>query len=167
MVKYDAERFGVAAAIDVQHGATAFLFNGAAPIAFNDSGDRDRRVAVGAYAKLGKGKLGAGWLGRKLDAVAADVESAIYYLEGAYPITPRFVLDGGVHRVVNDDQNRDATLSVLRGSYRLDDNLTTYLQLGHISNSGLAQYAVSVGAGIAPPPGESQTATMAGMRYTF
>jgi len=68
---------------------------------------------------------------------------------------------------VNDDQDRDATLLVLRGLYKLDDNLTTYLQIGHISNSDDAQYAVSVGAGISPPPGGSQTTTMAGMRYTF
>jgi len=170
MAKYDEARFGLAAAIDVQHGgngATAFFFNGAAPIAFGDSSDTDRRVALGGYVKLGQGKLGAGWLGRKVDAAAAHVKSNMYYLEGAYPITARFGLDGGVHRVVNDDQDRDATLLVLRGLYKLDDNLTTYLQIGHIANSDDAQYAVSVGAGISPPPGGSQTATMAGMRYTF
>lgn len=170
MAKYDEDRFGLAAAIDVQHGgpgATAFFFNGAAPINFSRSGDTDRRLALGGYVKLGQGKIGLGWLGRKLDAAAADVESDIYYLEGSYPVSPQFSLDGGVHRVVNDDQDRDATLLVLRGLYRLDASLTTYLQVGRIANSDKAQYAVSVGPGISPPAGGSQTATMAGLRYTF
>lgn len=169
MAKYDAENFGVAAAIDVQRGgtgATAFFFNGAAPIAFSSSSDTDRRIALGGYMKLGQGKVGAGWLGRKVDA-ASDVESDIYYLTASYPLTPKFSLDGGVHRVTNDDQDRDATLLVLRGLYKLDASLTTYLQVGHISNSDNASYQVSVGPGISPRPGASQTATMAGLRYTF
>jgi predicted porin len=169
MVKYDEARFGVAAAIDVQHGgpgATAFFFNGAAPIAFTSSSDTDRRLALGGYAKLGQGRIGLGWLGRKVDA-ATDVKSNAYYLQGAYPVTPRLTLDGGVHRIVNDDQNRNATLLVLRGSYKLDDGLTGYLQLGRISNSSQAQYAVSVGPGISPPAGGSQTASMVGLRYAF
>jgi len=169
MAKYDAANFGVAAAIDVQRGgtgATAFFFNGAAPIDFSSSSDTDRRIALGGYAKLGKAKLGVGWLGRKVEA-ATDVESNMYYVTGAYAITPKFSLEGGVHRVTNDDQDRDATLLVLRGLYKLDASLTTYLQVGHISNSDNARYAVSVGPGIAPPAGGSQNATMAGLRYTF
>lgn len=152
MAKYDAENFGVAAAVDVQRGgtgATAFFFNGAAPIAFSSSGDTDRRTAIGGYVKVGQGKIGAGWLGRKVDA-ATDVESNIYYVTGAYPITSKFSLDGGLHRVTNDDQDRDATLFVLRGLYKLDASLTTYLQVGHINNSDDASYQVSVGPGIAP-----------------
>lgn len=172
MAKYDdaGKRFGVAAAIDVQNGGTgasAFFFNGAAPIAFTDSGDTDRRIAVGGYLAVGSGKVGFGWLGRKVDTAAVEVESDIYYLEGAYPVMPGVTLDGGVHRVSNDDQDRDATLYVLRGTYRFDESLSSYLQVGHISNSRRAQYAVSIGAGISPPPGGSQTATMAGLRYSF
>lgn len=169
MLRYDAKTFGVAAAVDVQHGgpgATAFFFNGAAPIAFGNSGDTDRRVALGGHVKLGQGKVGAGWLGRKVDA-ASDVRSNIYYVHGAYDFTSKFTLDGGVNRITNKDQDRDATLYVVRGLYKLDQSLTAYLQMAHISNSDNAQYAVSVGPGISPQPGGSQTGTMVGLRYTF
>lgn len=148
-------------------GASAFFFNGAAPIAFTGSGDTDRRTVLGAYLAVGAGKVGFGWLGRKVETAAVEVESDIYYLEGAYPVMPGVTLDAGVHRITNDGQDRDATLYALRGTYRFDDSLSTYLQVGHISNSPQAQYAVSIGAGISPPPGGSQTATMAGLRYAF
>ncbi len=172
MAKYDdpGKRFGLAAAIDVQNGGTgasAFFFNGSAPIAFTDSGDTDRRIALGGYLAVGLGKVGFGWLGRRVETTAVEVESDIYYLEGAYPVMPGVMLDAGVHRVTNDDQDRDATLYVLRGTYKFDDSLSTYLQVGRISNSPRAQYSVSIGAGIAPPAGGSQTATMAGLRYAF
>lgn len=170
MAKYDDAAFGVAAAIDVQHGgtgATASFFNGSAPVAFTAPGDTDTRTALGGYVKLGPGKIGLGWLGRKLDAAAGNVESDTYYLEGAYPLTTRISLDGGIHRILNKDQDRNATLTVLRGFYNFDKDFSTYLQLGHIDNSAKAAYAVSVGAGISPPAGGSQTATMLGLRYRF
>lgn len=50
--------------------------------------------------------------------------------------------------------------------YNLDKDFDTYVQLGHITNSELAAYAVSVGAGVAPAGG-SQTGAMLGLRYRF
>jgi predicted porin len=55
----------------------------------------------------------------------------------------------------------------VRGFYHWDKDFATYLQVGHIENSDKAKYAVSVGAGVSPPAGGSQTATMAGIRYRF
>lgn len=170
MVRYDDERFAFGAGIDEQRGgggAKAYFFNGAAPVDFSRSGDTDTRMTIGGSVKIAGGKVGAGWLGRKLDSQANDIESNIYYINGAWPVMPKLTVDGGIYRVTNDDQDRDATLWVLRGLYALDTSLTAYLQLGHITNSDKAAYQVSVGAGIAPAAGNSQTATMVGLRYMF
>lgn len=171
MAKYDAERFGVAAALDEQKGGTGALvnfFNGAAPLAFTRPEDIDRRSHLGGYVKVGNGgKVGLGWLGRKAELASGTVKSDAYYLEGAWRVNEKISFDGGYHRITNKDQDRSADLYVLRGFYFVDKDFSPYFQVSHISNSAKAQYAVSVGAGVAPPAGGSQTAMMLGLRYRF
>lgn len=171
MAKYDGERFGLAAAVDEQNGGAGALvnfFNGTAPVAFTRPEDRDRRSHLGGYFKLGSGgKVGAGWLGRKADLASGTIKSDAYYLEGAWQFSEKLAVDGGYHRITNKDQDRDADLYVVRGFYNITKEFSPYLQVAHISNSAKAQYAVSVGAGVAPPAGGSQTATMLGLRYLF
>ena len=171
MAKYDAERFGVAAALDEQKGGTGALvnfFNGAAPLAFTRPEDIDRRSHLGGYVKVGNGgKVGLGWLGRKAELASGTVKSDAYYLEGAWRFNEKFSVDGGYHRITNKDQDRNADLYVLRGFYFIDKDFSPYFQVSHISNSAKAQYAASVGAGVAPPAGGSQTAMMLGLRYRF
>lgn len=171
MLKYTDERFGISAAIDEQRGgkgATAYFFNGAAPIAFSDASDSDRRIHVGAHMKIGgSGKLGIGWLGREVDTASTDISSDAYFLEGAWKFGEKWMVDGGYHHITNDDQDRDAELFVLRGFYFVDKDFSPYAQVARINNSSKAQYAASVGAGIAPPAGGSQTAAMVGIRYRF
>lgn len=170
MASYDDKSFSVAAAVDRLNGgtgATASFFNGAAPIAFSQSSDTDQRVAASGSIKFGGAKIGLGWLGRKVETSTASIKSNIYFLDAAYPITAKMLVDGGVYRAVNNDQDRSATLFLLRGLYSFDKNFTGYLQIGYIKNSDQAQYAVSVGPNIAPPAGGSQTAMMAGARYRF
>jgi predicted porin len=171
MLRYDGGAFGLAAAIDEQkggNGATAFFFNGAAPIAFTSSGDKDRRINAGGYFKFAKGKVGLGWLGREVETAAVDVSSDIVYLTASYELSQLFTIDGGINRITNDDQDRDATLVVLRGFYNIDKGLSAYVQVGHIANSSTATYALSgAGGGTAPSAGESQNGYMVGMRYMF
>ena len=170
MARYDDKAFGLSLAIDEQKGGTgaaAYFFNGAAPLAFTSGSDADRRIAAGGYANLGKAKLGLGWLGRKVDAAAGTFKSDTYYVNAAYSLSQNFAVDGGVYRITNDDQDRDATLAVARVFYHWDQNLSNYLQIGHISNSSKARYALSVGAGVGPVAGDSQTGVMAGVRYRF
>lgn len=171
MIRYDAAHFGVAAAVDQIKGGTgasAFFFNGAAPFAFSSSSDKDRRVNLGGYLKFGPAKLGLGWLGRKVSTDAQDVSSDTYYLTGSYKLNGPVTLDGGVHRVVNSDQNRNATLVTLRGFYNLDQGLDAYVQYGHIENSKNATYQLSgAGGGTAPAAGGSQNGYMVGIRYIF
>lgn len=171
MAKYDDASYGVAWAVDRQYGgtgATAFFFNGSAPIAFTREQDTDTRNAVNGYLKFQGGhKIGLGYLGRKVQAASGSVSSDTYYLEGAYQLTDAILIDGGYHTIRNKDQDRNAHLLVLRGFYNFDPSFATYLSLGHISNSSKAAYAVSVGANISPPAGGSQDATMVGIRYKF
>jgi predicted porin len=171
MAKYDDTSYGVALAIDQQYGgtgATAFFFNGSAPIAFNREQDTDTRIAANGYLKFNGGhKIGLGYLGRTVNAASGSVHSDIYYLEGAYKVSEAIMIDGGYHHIENKDQDRNADLVVLRGFYNFDPSFATYLSLGHINNSDKAAYAVSVGAGVSPAAGGSQNATMAGIRYRF
>lgn len=170
VAKYDTPSYGLAVAVDEASGgtgATASFFNGAAAIAMTRPEDTDRRTVVGGYLKFGAAKLGIGWLGREVDVAAGSVKSNAYYLEGAYQLNEKFSVDGGLNRITNKDQNRNATLYVLRGFYHLTKEFSPYLQLAHVRNSANAQYAASVGAGISPPAGGAQTASMAGFRYRF
>ncbi|HRQ64470.1 MAG TPA: porin [Xanthomonadaceae bacterium] len=170
MLRYDAKQFGVAGGIDKikgGSGATAFFFNGAAPFAMSDSGDSDTRATLGGYVKFGAAQIGLGWLGRKVDTRAMDVDSDTYYLTASYKLTPTIRFDGGIHRILNDDQDRNATLSVLRGFYTIDKGLDAYAQIGHINNSDKAAYQLSVGPSVAPAAGGSQNGYMMGLRYIF
>lgn len=170
MAKYDAPNWGVAGAIDEQKGGTgaaAPFFDGSTPIAFTGAGDADRRTNLGGYAKFGQAKIGAGWLGRKVDTAARNIETTAYYVTASYNLSDKITLDGGWNRMNNKDLNTKANLYVLRGFYSLDKALKAYLQVGHLSNSATAAYALSVGAGVAPPVGGSQTGTMLGLRYMF
>lgn len=171
MVRYDDTNFGLAAGVDQIRGgtgATAFFFNGAAPFAFSSSSDKDRRINLGGYVKLGAAKLSAGWLGRKVSTSTVDVSSDLYYLNASYALTEKITLDGGLHRIVNDDQDRNATLAVLRGFYKLDKGLDAYVQTAYLDNSDKAAYAISAaGPGTAPAAGQSQSAYMMGLRFMF
>jgi len=171
MVKYDAATFGVAGAYEEQRGgtgATASFFNGSAPIAFTDAGDKDRRIVANGYVKLGNAKLGVGWIGRHVQAVAGDVCSNLYFVNGSYPLTGALTLDAGLIRLVNADQSRSATMAVLRGVYALSKRTALYAQTGYLWNSANAQYSVSGGGGgTTPAKGVNQLGAMVGMRTAF
>ncbi|HWV04744.1 porin [Ralstonia sp.] len=171
MVKYDAATFGVAGAYEEQRGgtgATASFFNGSAPIAFTDAGDKDRRIVANGYVKLGNAKLGVGWIGRHLQAAAGDVRSNLYFVNGSYPLTGALTLDAGLLRIVNADQSRSATMAVVRGVYALSKRTALYAQTGYLWNSANAQYSVSGGGGgTTPAKGVNQLGAMVGMRTAF
>jgi predicted porin len=181
MTKYDDTNWGIAAAIDEQHGGVGTttlggpqissdqvqFFNGSPQIAFIRPEDKDRRNTAGGYYKLGQAKLGMGWLGRKVDALSGTTRSSLYYVSAAYTLDEKITLDAGWNRIKNADQDRSATLVVLRCFYNFDKSTATYVQLGHIANSAKAAYALSLGAGVAPPAGVGQTGTFIGMRYKF
>lgn len=171
MAKYDQPKYGFAFAIDQLHGGTgaqASFLNGAPPIAMISASDKDRRVTANGYVRFGALKLGAGRLSRKVDTATTNVKQDTTWLEGEYAITPQWIVDGGIFHVSNEDQDRKANLYSIRGTYKFDDQLSTYLTLGYIDNSSKAAYGVSGGgAGAAPIAGSSQLGAMAGVRYRF
>ena len=171
IVKYDTARFGVGAGIDQQfggNGATASFMNGAPALPFSSSSDTDTRLTINAYGHWASLKLGIGGLNRQLKTSAGTVRQQTSWLQAAYPLTPQFIVDGGLFRVRNDDQERAAQLYVLRGVYSFDQQLAAYLSLGHIDNSSKASYGLSAGGfGAAPAAGWGQNGVMAGLRYRF
>lgn len=170
LVKYKTKAYGVALAIDKLTGggtSAGYFANGAAPVPMTSSADSDRRISLGAFAQLEQIRIGAGWIGRKVDTNAADVRSNLYYLGATYPIGNAIVLDGQLLRMVNKDQDRNATGLVLRSMYKFSKRSAAYAQLGFVDNSSKAAYTISQGGGTTPAVGENQTGLMLGMRHAF
>lgn len=174
LLRYDASAFGVAASYDEQRGgpgAAANFFNGVAPVALTQSGDKDTRMQLNGYVKVGQLKLGGGWLGRFVDTEAPavpDVRTNIYYLTATYFVTSYVILDGGVYRTLDKQQDTRATLAALRGTYLLSKRTSVYLQSGYLFNSAKARYTLSQGGpGTTPAAGIGQLGVMVGIKHTF
>ncbi|GAB5101253.1 porin [Caballeronia sp. HLA56] len=174
LLRYDASAFGIAASYDEQRGgpgAAANIFNGTTPIPLTNGGDKDARTQINGYFKVGQLKVGGGWLGRRVETVSptlADVRTDIFYLTGTYFITPAVVVDAGVYRTIDTDQDTRATLTALRGTYLLSKRTAVYLQSGYVFNSAKARYTLSQGGpGTTPNAGVSQLGVMAGIRHSF
>jgi predicted porin len=108
----------------------------------------------------------AGWIHREVTAASA-IKSNIYYGGASYLITPALTVDAQVQRVINTDQQRSASMGVLRALYSLSKGTAVYAQCAHLVNSGNAQYTVSVGGANNPAAGKSQTGVMMGIRHFF
>lgn len=174
MLRYDTSAFGVAAAYDEQRGGTnaaANFFNGVVPLALSSGASKDIRMQLNGYFKTEKMKIGGGWLGRHLEtAVAAqpDVRSNLFYLSASYLLAPTFMVDGGVYRIINKEQDTRGTITALRGSYFLSKRTTLYVQTAYLANSGKARYVLSQGGpGATPASGAGQFGAMAGVRHVF
>ncbi|PRF64452.1 porin [Burkholderia multivorans] len=174
MLKYDAQNFGVAGAYDEQRGGTgaaANFFNGVAPVRLANGADKDIRMQLNGWASLYGVKIGAGWIGRRVETdspAVPDVHSDLFYLGAQYSITPAFILDGEVYRMENSQQDARATMATLRGTYLLSKRTAVYLQTSYLGNSPNAAYSVSVGGGgTTPSKGANQVGVMAGMRHMF
>ena len=174
MLRYDSNVFGLAAAYDEQRGgpnAAASFFDGDAPIPLTNPGDKDVRLLGNGWIKVQGVKIGAGWIGRNVVTTSGTVPGArsnLFYLGASYPITPSFILDGEVFRIVNAAQDARATMEVVRGTYLLSAHTAVYLQTAYLANSARARYSVSAGGGgTTPPLGQGQLGAMAGLRQSF
>ncbi len=174
MLKYDANMFGVAATYEEQRGgagAAASFFDGAAPFALTSEADKDSRMQVNGYAKLGGVKVGAGWVGRDVETVSPaipDVRSNLFFVGASYQVTPAFTLDGEAYRIITREQDARATMGTLRGTYSLSKATAVYLQGAYLANSAKARYSVSSGGGgTTPAAGVGQAGLMAGIRHLF
>jgi len=171
MLKYDASNFGVAASYEEQRGGTnaaANFFDGQATSVFTSSGDKDTRTTLGAYYKYGAFKVGGGWLGRRVSTSAVNTHSNLFYLGAAYSVTPAWLVDAQVYRIINSDHDTRGTMTTLRATYSLSVRTAVYAQAAYLFNSARAAYSVSGGGGgTTPPAGEGQAGVMLGMRHTF
>jgi predicted porin len=174
MLRYDRNGYGVAAAYDQQHGgpgAMANMYDGTPSFDFTNPSDTDVRMQLNGYGHIGNLKLGGGWLGRRVDTVSPatpNVHSDQFYLTASYPVTPAFIVDSGVYRIVNSRDDARGTIAALRTTYLLSKSTAVYLQGAYLWNSDKAAYTVSQGGGgTTPAPGAGQLGLMAGLRHSF
>lgn len=169
MLKYDTPGWGVALATDeFRGGAGAFA-------GLVSSELKDQRVTLNGYVKFGVAKVTAGVIRRDNDAAAPlsaingqSARSNLYWIGGAYNVTPAFTVDGQVHRLDFKDGGDEATLTAVRGLYNFSKRTLVYAQVAHISNGPRLAFSVASGQpGANPVAGGSQNAVMLGMRHTF
>ncbi|MFM0215156.1 MULTISPECIES: porin [Paraburkholderia] len=173
MLKYDGTYFGVATAYDEQRGGTnaaASFFDGVVPFKTSSSGDKDARLQANGYVNVAGVKLGAGWLGRRVesDAPGGDVHSDLFFIGAQYYVTPAFALDGEAYRALVEQHNARATMASMRATYFLSKRTAVYGNVAYLWNSAHARYSVSAGGGgTTPAPGVGQLGAIVGMRHTF
>jgi predicted porin len=173
MLKYDVKVGGVAISYDRQDGgpgATANLFNGIAPVGLAGSGNRDSRFLLDGYFKLGNFQLGAVWLNRQVEFTgpgAKSITSNQYVLEAGYQVTPSFLVDGLVQKIIDRQQDTRASMEVLRATYFLSVRTAVYAQAALLQNSTYAAYSVSGGGSSTPGKGMNQFGMMCGVRHSF
>jgi predicted porin len=174
MLKYEAQYFGAAASYEEERGgatAAANFFDGVTPTPLTSAADKDARTHVSAWAQYAGAKIGLGWLGRRVvtDSPALpDVRSDLFFLGASYFVTPAFIVDGEVYRIVNADHDTRATMGTLRTTYQLSKRTAVYAQVSYLGNSAKARYSVSGGGGgTTPAAGANQTGAMVGVRHSF
>ncbi|SAL59110.1 porin [Caballeronia arvi] len=174
MLKYEAQYFGAAASYEEERGgatAAANFFDGVTPTPLLSAADKDARTHVSAYAQYSGAKIGLGWLGRRVvtDSPAIpNARSDLFFVGASYFVTPAFIVDGEVYRIVNSDHDTRATMGTLRTTYQLSKRTAVYAQASYLANSAKARYSVSGGGGgTTPAAGVGQTGAMIGVRHSF
>ena len=126
---------------------------------------------MSAWAQYAGAKIGLGWLGRRVvtDSPALpDARSDLFFVGASYFVTPAFIFDGEVYRIVNADHDTRATMGTLRTTYLLSKRTAVYAQGSYLANSAKARYSVSGGGGgTTPAAGAGQTGVMIGVRHSF
>lgn len=161
MLGYQAERWGANAAIDSLRGGPGAFGGLVRP------DQEDKRMVVGGYVRLPKTKLAANWIRRSNDA-NVNPRSDIFSAGASYDVTTAFNLAGQVSWLRYRHTSDKALLYALRGTYALSKRTALYLNAGMVDNSERLALSVSAGApGSNPAAGESQVATMLGVRHAF
>ncbi|WP_075792265.1 porin [Massilia putida] len=159
LLGYETGAYGMNVTYDKLYGGTGAA-NG-----LSSSANYDRRVTANGYLMLGAGKIGAGVIDRKTDAVQGISESDLYYLGISVPVEARFTLDAQVARR-NTKGSPDATsMLVARLTYALSKRSAVYAGAGRMDNHGAAAVALDAGGTVAP--GRTQNGVMAGLRHMF
>ncbi|MBN9477147.1 MAG: hypothetical protein ABS43_17835 [Bordetella sp. SCN 67-23] len=173
LLKYDGGGWGVAAAIDEQHGgpgaAPAVVVPGVAGVAIASSDSRDRRYMANGYVHIADLKLGAGWLHRRIEGSAADASTNLYFVGATYPIGS-WTLNAQASRMIANAYQAKGTMLVGRASYSFSKRTAAYAMLAHMGNSGAgAVFSVSSSSIVpwSPKAGQGQMGVMVGLRHSF
>jgi len=162
LVKYDSPAWGAALAWDeIRGGPGAYA-------ALTRSDLKDARLSANGYVKWGDLKATLGLVRRNNDASAATPHSDLWYLGGAYAVTPLCLIDGEWLSLRFKGSADGARLLAVRASYSLSRRSTVYATAGAIANDGTLALPVSAGAGGSNPvAGAAQRGWTAGLRHVF
>jgi len=160
MLRYDTPHWGITTAYVREHGGTA-----ATAFGLTNSGLTDSRAHFAGYTKFGAWRLATGTVIRNNEGSATVPRSNLYYLDGAYKLTPVVVLDGLAARLDYKNSGNDTNLFMLRAIYDLSKRTSTYVAVGHVANKGAAAIALSAGGSVGA--GMAQNGVITGIKHAF
>ncbi|MFM0359185.1 porin [Paraburkholderia nemoris] len=168
MVKYDAGKWGAAAAIDRNYGGGGT----GSPLPL--SSQTDTRAVIDGYVKFGNSTFGAGFQHRINHGVQTpkvfDATSNYWWVGGSYLPVPYISLDAQFGHITVNSNDAGGSVIAVRAMYFLSKGTAVYVTAGHVFNQRNA--AFSIDGGVVPPastplPGVGQTGAMVGIRHLF
>ena len=130
LVKYDAQNWGAALAVDELRGG-AGAFGGLASSTLSD-----QRISPNGYIKLGLTKLGAGLIRRDNEGSAATPRSDLWYLGVTQPLPGAWILDAQLFRLSYNNSTNRSILGAVRLSNAFSKRTMVYTTVGYIDNDG-------------------------------
>jgi predicted porin len=169
MLKYDADRWGVAFAHDKLEGGATGGFFGQPAGTVAAAANSDARTHLNGYVRVAGAKVAGGLIRRKLHASPVPLDTKLYYLGVSAPVAGTFSVDAQWLQLRDDRPGANARTLVLRGNYALSRRTWAYALLGHVSNQRNAAYSITAGetTSVAPLAGRGQSGVMVGMRHSF
>jgi predicted porin len=159
MLRYDTPAWGITSAYDRKNGGTG------AAAGLTASSLTDSRIHLAGYTKFDGWRLATGAVVRNNEGSPATPRSNLYYFDGAYKLTPVITIDGLAGRLDYKNSGNDSTLYTLRAIYDLSKRTSTYVAIGHVSNSGTAAVALSAGGAVGA--GMAQNGIITGIKHSF
>jgi predicted porin len=168
MVKYDAGKWGVAAAVDRNYGGGGT----GSPLPL--SSQTDTRAVIDGYVKFGNSSFGAGFQHRinhgEQTPTIFDATSNYWWVGGSYLPLPDIALDAQFGHITVSDHAAGGSVIAARAMYLLSKRTSVYVTAGRVFNQRNA--AFSIDGGVVPPastplPGVDQTGAMVGIRHLF
>jgi predicted porin len=168
MLKYDAGKWGMAAAVDRNYGGGGT----GSPLPL--SSQTDTRALIDGYVKFGNATIGAGFQHRinhgEQTPTVFDATSNYWWIGGSYLPLPTIALDAQFGHITVSSNDSGGSLIAARAMYFLSKTTAVYVTAGHVFNQRKANF--SIDGGVIPPastplPGVDQTGALVGIRHLF
>jgi predicted porin len=168
MLKYDAGKWGVAAAIDRNYGG------GGTGSPLPRSSQTDTRALIDGYVKFANATFGAGFQHRinhgEQTPTVFDATSNYWWIGGSYLPLPTIALDAQFGHITVSSNDSGGSVIAARAMYFLSKTTAVYVTAGHVFNQRNANF--SIDGGVVPPastplPGVDQTGALVGIRHLF